>query len=58
MQLSAEFLKVEPERVKEVKSKIDSQHDVLSKLEDTGDWYVGIQIRAELASWEIAISEL
>ena len=45
MQLSAEFLRAELERMKEEKSKIDDQNDVLSKLEDNGSWYVGIQAR-------------
>ena len=43
MQLSAEFLIAELEKMKEEKSKIDSQHDILSKLEDIESWFVGIQ---------------
>ena len=45
MQLSAEILKTELERSQEAKSKIDSQHDIQSKLEDLGNWYRGIQAR-------------
>ena len=43
MQLSAEFLTAEIEKIKGEKSKIDSQHDILSKLEDIRCWFVGIQ---------------
>lgn len=43
MQLSTEFLKAELERMREEKSKIDNQHDVISKLEDIKSWYLGIQ---------------
>ena len=46
MQLSAEFLKTELEKSKEAKSKIDSQHDIQSKLEDLASWYHGIQARS------------
>ena len=45
MQLSAEFLKAELERMREEKSKIDNQLDIISKLEDNMSWYVGIQAR-------------
>ena len=43
LQLSVEFLIAELEKMKEEKSKIDSQHHILSKLEDIGSWFVGIQ---------------
>lgn len=43
MQLSTEFLKAELERMREEKSKIDNQHDIISKLEDIKSWYLGIQ---------------
>ena len=43
MQLSVEFLIAELEKMKEEKSKIDSQHDILSKLEEIESWFVGIQ---------------
>lgn len=43
MQLSAEFLIAELEKMKEGKSKIDSQHDILSKLEEIERRFVGTQ---------------
>lgn len=45
LQLSTDFLRTNLERMKEEKSKIDDQHDVLSKLEDIDSWYAGIQSR-------------
>ena len=45
MQLSAESLKAELERMKEERSKIDDQHDILARLEDNERWYVGIRAR-------------
>lgn len=45
MQLFVEFLKSELKRMKEAKSKIDNQRDILFKLEQSVSWYLDIQTR-------------
>lgn len=50
MQLSVNFLRTELERRKDEETKISNQDDVLSRLEDNGSWYLGIQARCRYLS--------